>query len=109
MAVELWKSLNYCCSFCENEIKGCALECIDSNNKFCDLCCAKLYYDNIEPINININLYIKHFRENDLEPLACNIYKRLGNKLFEMMPKYRFDKSISKIDAKTKYLNVYLH
>lgn len=97
------------CNFCNKVIQMYPVECINSDYKFCDLCCAKLFHDNKEKIIINSQAYIRHYRNLELSPLAVKIYERVGNNLFEMLPLYKMPPECKSQEAKLKYFNIFMH
>lgn len=76
------------CSMCQKKISKKPLEGYFENNilLFCDLICAKLYYDNVEKIIINQKKYRYDYKNNQLGKFASIIYEICINKEFELMP-----------------------
>ena len=104
------KSFVNICSFCEREIHLSPVRCIGCTEKFCDLCCAKLFYDNVYKITIDSIEYTAQYRTNQLSSLAKHIYEITGSTLFEMMPIYKFDIEHDDLNVvKNRYLNVFIH
>lgn len=62
-----------------------------SQHSFCDIICAKLYNDNIEPINIDVVEYNKNISSKLVGKNAENIYLKTNGTLFKMLPTYKPD------------------
>lgn len=100
------------CSFCGKEIQLSPMKCVNSNYTFCDICCAKLYYDNIDKVVIDYQDYHECYRTNQLSALARRIYESTESCLFEMLPICKVDVDDKNFDpqmVKNKYLNIYMH
>ena len=82
-------SLSSCCSFCNKKIKFMPLSSLDKSLKFCDIICAKLYYDNVCKFDINRDEYNNYFNNDQLSKRAKDIYSRVGNVLFILLPIYK--------------------
>lgn len=91
------------CSFCEENIDKFAVTCYNSNCKFCDLVCAKLYYDNVEKIKINIKEYNQLYINNQLSNQDKNMFEKLSMTSFYMFPIYKLDEYADKKEAKKLY------
>lgn len=76
------------CDFCKKKIKFMPVHTIDRTLKFCDLICAKLYYDNVKKITINRLEYNNYFINDQLSKSAKEIYNRVGKVLFKQLPIY---------------------
>ena len=81
-------SLSSCCSFCDKKIKFMPLSSLDKSLKFCDIVCAKLYYDNVCKFDINRDEYNNYFNNDQLSKRAKDVYSRVGNVLFKLLPIY---------------------
>lgn len=77
------------CSFCDKEIKMFPAQSIDGKLKFCDLVCAKLYYDNKERFTFDSKKYNNYYNENELSKKAKEIYDKCRFVLFEQLPVYK--------------------
>lgn len=80
------KSLGSVCSFCGKAVDLAPVETVDKKCKFCDIVCAKLYYDNVEKIKINVKEYNMHYINNQLSTTAKRIYEKMNSTLFDMLP-----------------------
>lgn len=106
------------CQFCNEPIKGTPLQgrkvyCDVSRNAttndistevlmFCDMCCAKIYSDNVHRIVVNSHAYNIAYCRHQLSNNAMDIYDQVGTRPFAMMPLYIInDLPIS--DAKEVY------
>lgn len=96
------------CSFCEQEIKLTPIKCLGNENlKFCDLCCAKLYNDNVQNINVDMTNYRRAYQRDQLNPLAKVIYEKIDT-LFEMLPLYKVPMQKSHSSAKNEYIKIFI-
>lgn len=77
------------CSFCNKEIKMFPAQSMDNKYKFCDLICAKLFYDNKEHFVLDIKRYNNYFNECELSKKAMEIYDKCRFMLFEQLPVYQ--------------------
>lgn len=77
------------CNFCNKEIKMFAAQSMDGKLKFCDLVCAKLYYDNNEHFTFDSKKYNNYYNENELSKKAKEIYDKCRFVLFEQLPIYQ--------------------
>ena len=80
--------LNSCCSFCNKKIKFMPLSSIDKSLKFCDIICAKLYYDNVGKFEINKTEYNNYYINDQLSKKAKDIYNKVGAIMFKQLPIY---------------------
>lgn len=96
------------CAFCEQEIELSSVSCLDCDKKFCNLCCAKLYNDNIRPINIDMTNYRRLYQQNNLSSLAKRIYEKIET-LFEMLPLYIIPSNMDHTNAKNNYMKLFIH
>ena len=78
-----------CCSFCGHEIEQFPASSIDNKFKFCDLICAKLYYDNNERFTFDVKRYNNYYNEGQLSEQAKELYERCRFILFEQLPVYK--------------------
>ena len=83
------KSLNSQCSFCGKDIKLIPIQSLDDTLKFCDIICAKLYYDNVHHFIFNTKLYNNYFVEGQLSKSAAAVYERARYIIFEQLPIYK--------------------
>lgn len=97
------KSLNSKCSFCGSCIKLTPVECIGQKYKFCDIACAKLFYDNVEKIKVNIKEYNMYYSNNQLSVKAKYIYEKMNSTIFSMLPIYKIQIGDNKKEAKKRY------
>ena len=77
------------CSFCHKTIKMFPAQSIDSKYKFCDLICAKLFFDNNEHFTLDIKRYNNYYNEHEISKKATDIYERCRYLLFEQLPIYQ--------------------
>ena len=77
------------CDFCKKKIKLMPVQDTSNTLNFCDIICAKLYYDNVKHFNINIKQYNNYYNEDDLNKKAKDIYSRCRNVIFEQLPVYK--------------------
>ena len=77
------------CSFCGKKIKFMPLSSVDKKLKFCDLVCAKLYYDNKEHFAINRIEYNNYYINDQLSKKAKEVFGRVGSILFKQLPIYK--------------------
>lgn len=82
-------TLKHTCSFCNKEIKLCPCSDINNKLKFCDLICAKLYYDNVEHFTIDIKRYNNYYNECQLSKKARDVFERCRWLVFEQLPIYQ--------------------
>ena len=103
-------SLNAECSYCGQPIVLAGLNTFDDRHHFCHLVCAKLYYDNVEKIKVNMTQYQKMYSSHQLSQLATEIYDKLNGTLFYMLPvsKTPSDSPDDRIAAKEFYINSFL-
>lgn len=80
--------LDSCCNFCKKKIKFMPLSSIDKKLKFCDVVCAKLYYDNVGKFEINKNEYNNYYNNDQLSKKAKEIYSKVGKIIFQQLPMY---------------------
>lgn len=76
------------CSFCGKEINMFPASSSDGKFKFCDLICAKLFYDNNEKFVLDIKRYNNYFNEGQLSDKASRIYEQCRFMMFEQLPVY---------------------
>ena len=81
--------MNTTCSFCGKCIKEFPASSVDGKWKFCDLICAKLFYDNKEHFVIDIKRYNNYYNEGQLSKKASDIFERCGDIVFEQLPIYK--------------------
>ena len=82
-------SLVSLCSFCNKKIKFMPLSSLDKSLKFCDIICAKLYYDNIDKFEINRIEYNNYYNNDQLSKRARDIYNKVGNVMVILLPSYK--------------------
>ena len=82
-------SLVSLCSFCNKKIKFMPLSSLDKSLKFCDIICAKLYYDNVDKFEINRIEYNNYYNNDQLSKRARDIYNKVGNVMFKLLPIYK--------------------
>ncbi len=82
--VELEKS----CMYCNKVIKSMPVQDVNEKLRFCDLVCAKLYYDNVDKFTIDINRYNNYFNNGELSRQANDIYSKIRWFMFEQLPQY---------------------
>ena len=81
--------MNTTCSFCGKHIKDFPASSIDGRLKFCDLICAKLFYDNNEHFTLDIKKYNNYYNEGQLSKKARDIFERCNGIVFEQLPIYK--------------------
>ena len=74
------------CAFCNKKIKGMSASSIDKSLLFCDIICAKLYYDNIERFTFNKREYNSFYVNEQLSNTANEIFAHVGGIMFELLP-----------------------
>ena len=74
------------CAFCNKKIKGMPASSIDKSLLFCDIICAKLYYDNIERFTFNRREYNSFYVNEQLSNTANEIFAHVGGIMFELLP-----------------------
>ena len=74
------------CAFCNKKIKGMPASSIDKSLLFCDIICAKLYYDNIERFAFNRREYNSFYVNDQLSNTANEIFTHVGGIMFELLP-----------------------
>ena len=77
------------CSFCGKDIKMLPAQSVDGELKFCDLICAKLYYDNIGHFKFDVKRYNDYYNEESLSKKAYDIYDKYRFIMFEQLPVYK--------------------
>lgn len=77
------------CSFCCKVVKDFPAMSTDGRFKFCDLICAKLFYDNNERYTIDIKRYNNYYNEGQLSKKASDIFERCNDIVFEQLPIFR--------------------
>ena len=82
-------SMKHTCSFCHKDIKFFPAQSIDGKLNFCDIICAKLYYDNVEQFTLNVKKYNNYYNEGELSKKAKDIYEKCRFVLFEQLPIYK--------------------
>lgn len=96
------------CSFCNEEIKGMPASSLDKSLLFCDIVCAKLYYDTIHRFKFNKREYNNFYINDQLTNRASEIYSHLGGIMFELLPYTHIDGNINDINVrrsiKAKYI-----
>jgi len=104
------------CILCHKSIRDCGLYSLNHELIFCDLVCAKIYFDNINKIEIDYNEYRKNYCNHKLSNKSLDIYKKYMNKFFIELPIIKisnFDK-LDKLDESEykkeimKYKKMYL-
>lgn len=127
----LSQELNTPCCFCSKSIsKGAPLMSInikrnsttnhvtiqrcqcESHHTFCDIICAKLYNDNISPIDIDVANYNKSVANGLVGKKAETIYTKTNGTLFKMLPTYKPDDPDIRDDVslmKKKYRAILSH
>ena len=81
--------LNDKCSFCGKVIKMFPASNSDNTLKFCDLICAKLYYDNVQHFLFDVKRYNNYYNEYQLSDKAREVFDRCRFVMFEQLPVYR--------------------
>lgn len=76
------------CSFCQQVIKTHPCMNVDRSLFFCDMFCGKLYYDNVEKFELDIDDYNRAYVNKQLDKNAIDVFNRVRNSLFEMLPRY---------------------
>lgn len=100
------KSLDDKCSFCGESIKLTPVECICNKCKFCDIACAKLYYDNVERVKIDMKKYNMYYSNNQLSPTAKTIYEKMNSVMFDMLPICKINVEDNISEMKMKYMKL---
>lgn len=95
---------NYSCCWCDSVMNLIHVESF-SGERFCDICCAKLYYDNVKTIKINMRKYNTYCANNYLDERSKEIYMIISGSIFETLPVYSISGE-SRIDAKRNYYNL---
>ena len=85
----LMKNMKSKCNFCNKEVKMFPAQSVNGELKFCDLVCAKLYYDNNKHFNFDARKYNNYYNENELSKKAKEIYDKCRFVLFEQLPIYQ--------------------
>lgn len=99
--------LNTTCSFCGQPISLAPLDSFDGHH-FCHLVCAKLYYDNINQIKVDMSNYKYLYNTRQLSKLAIEVYEKLNGTLFYMLPISKINENDSRVDARNNYVKVLL-
>ena len=76
------------CSFCGKDIKLMPAQDISNKLDFCDIICAKLYYDNIERFIFNVKQYNTYYEHGGLTKRAMETFGKARWFMFELMPVY---------------------
>ena len=76
------------CNFCKKKIKFMPVNSLDRTLKFCDIICAKLYYDNVEKFEINRNEYNNYYINDQISKKAKEVYNKVGGVMFKLLPVY---------------------
>ena len=84
--IEELKDIKSKCNFCKKEIKLFPASSIDGSLKFCDLVCAKLYYDNVQKFTFDVKKYNNYYNEGELNKKAKEVYEKCRFVLFEQLP-----------------------
>ena len=82
-------SLRASCSFCGKTIKNCPASSVDGKWKFCDLICAKLFYDNHEHFIFDITRYNNYYNDGQLSKKAASVFELCNDVVFEQLPVYK--------------------
>ena len=82
-------NLKKTCSFCGKDIKFFPAQSVDGKLKFCDVICAKLYYDNIDKFTFDVKKYNNYFNEGELSKKAREIYDKCRFVIFEQLPVFK--------------------
>lgn len=102
-------AINSQCSFCNQPITSAPLESFDGHH-FCTAVCAKLYHDNIQQIKVNMSEYRKLYKTQQLSQHAMEIYEKINDNIFYMLPIMKFEDNCNddRLIAKNNYTNVLL-
>lgn len=82
-------NLNHTCCFCGKDIKFFPASSTDGKLRFCDVICAKLYYDNVERFTFDVKKYNNYFNEGELSKKAKEVFERCRFVIFEQLPVFR--------------------
>lgn len=82
-------NLTSICSYCNKKIKLMSLNSLDRSLRFCDIVCAKLYYDNVSQFDINRNEYNDYYINDQLSKRAKELYANVGSVIFKTLPIYK--------------------
>lgn len=94
------------CSFCGQLIELAPVNTFDNKHHFCHLVCAKLYFDNIERVKIDMTNYQRLFISKQLSKLSMDIYSKLGSTMFYMLPVSHIDPDDDRGLARDSYITV---
>lgn len=87
--LQLNNIMNNKCEFCNKVIKQLPASSTDGKLKFCDIICAKLYYDNFGKFTFDIKKYNTYYNEGQLDKKAKEIFERCRFLMFEQLPIYK--------------------
>lgn len=96
------------CSFCERAISFMPVKCFNCEHQFCDLVCAKLYYDHIENIKPDMNEYHLAYLRKQISKQAYEIYEKLSGVIFYMLPNSKGMNINDRVEAHNAYTKILL-
>lgn len=102
------RSLYDKCSFCNDTINDFYVSCLNCDCKFCDIACAKLYYDNVDKVKINLKDYNTHYVNGQLSSTESSIFEKVATTSFYMLPIYKIGDDIDRNVAKQNYQKMLL-
>ena len=72
----------------KKEIKQMPAQDTTGSLNFCDVVCAKLYYDNVQRFTFNAKQYNIYFEQGELTKRAADVFGKARWFVFELMPVY---------------------
>lgn len=76
-----------CCCYCHKHINGMGLSNLESDKRFCDIICAKLYeLNNNVKLNLNFVLYKSYYKNELLNDESKALFKILQYIPYEYLP-----------------------
>lgn len=103
--------LDFDCSFCHASIELAPVRTFDDKHHFCNIVCAKLYYDNYERIKVDMTNYQRMYSSGQLSSLSKELYDKMNGTMFYMLPVYKIEdvEDVNKFDARDYYTAVLLN
>ena len=96
------------CAFCGKKISGMSLRSVDHSKNFCNIVCAKLYYDNFENISLDFNEYKQYYCNGLLNNVSKKLYEFTKQTIFQMLPLMKINKDCDKYASKKYYKKILL-
>jgi hypothetical protein len=82
---DLFAPFRHSCAWCDKRIQSEYMHTQDYTKHFCNVICAKIYFDNVERISVDYIDYINAYNNGVLEAKYKTLYMRTKHLMLEQM------------------------